>query len=88
MGAVTIEKWWTREAELASSVCLGRLCFVAVKFLSWNFLQIPILQAQIMNRDGKENDIQKKATVLDEIKNFAMLNTADKASVRMMKIIM
>ena len=41
-----------------------------------------------MNRDGKENDIQKKATVLDEIKNFAMLNTADEASVRMMKIIM
>ena len=47
-----------------------------------------MLQAQIMNRDGKENDVQQKATVLDEIKNFAMLNTADKASVRMMKIIM
>ena len=88
MEAVRVETWWTREAELASSVRLGRLCFVAVKFLSWNFLQIPMLQAQIMNRDGKENDIQKKATVLDEIKNFAMLNTADKASVRMMKIIM
>ena len=88
MEAVTVEKWWTRKAELASSVCLGRLCFVAVKFLSWNFLQILMLQAQTMNRDGKENDIQKKATVLDEIKNFAMLNTADKASVRMMKIIM
>ena len=41
-----------------------------------------------MNRDGKENDIQQKATVLDEIKNLGMLNTADKASVRMMKIIM
>ena len=49
-----------------------------------------MLQAQTMNRDGKEIDIQKKAAALDEIKNFAMLNTADrrKASVWMMKIIM
>ena len=49
-----------------------------------------MLQAQIMNRDGKENDIQQKAAALDEIKNNAMLNTAErrKASVQMMKIIM
>ena len=58
-------------------------------FLSWNFLQIPTLQAQTMNRDGKENDIQQKEAALNEIKNFAMLNTADKrkANVQMMKII-
>ena len=43
-----------------------------------------------MNRDRKENDIQQKAAALDEIKNNAMLNTAErrKASVQMMKIIM
>ena len=42
-----------------------------------------------MNRDGKENDIQQKEAALNEIKNFAMLNTADKrkANVQMMKII-
>ena len=34
-----------------------------------------MLQAQTMNRDGKENDIQQKAAALDEIKKFAMLNT-------------
>ena len=49
-----------------------------------------MLQAQTMNRDGKENDIQQKEAALDEIKNFAMLNTAERrpASVQMMKIIM
>ena len=49
-----------------------------------------MLQAQTMNRDGKENDIQQKEAALNEIKNFAMLNTAErrKASVQMMKIIM
>ena len=49
-----------------------------------------MLQAQIMNRDGKENEIQQKEAALDEIKNVAMLNTAErrKASVQMMKIIM
>ena len=59
-------------------------------FLSWNFLQIPMLQAQTMNRDGKENDIQQKEAALNEIKNFAMLNTAEKrkACVQMMKIVM
>ena len=48
-----------------------------------------MLQAQTMNRDGKENDIQQKEAALDEIKKFAMLNTAErtKASVQMMKII-
>ena len=34
-----------------------------------------MLQAQTMNRDGKENDIQQKEAALNEIKNFAMLNT-------------
>ena len=49
-----------------------------------------MLQAQTMNRDGKENDIQQKEAALNEIKNFAMLNTAKKrkASVQMIKIIM
>ena len=48
------------------------------------------LQAQTMNRDGKENDIQQKEAALDKIKKFAMLNTAERrpASVQMMKIIM
>ena len=65
-------------------------CCCEEMFLSWNFFQIPMLQAQIMNRDGKENGIQQKAAALDEIKNNAMLNTAErrKASVQMMKIIM
>ena len=65
-------------------------CCCEEMFLSWNFLQIPVLQAQTMNRDGKENDIQQKAAALDEIKNNAMLNTAERrpASVQMMKIIM
>ena len=65
-------------------------CCCEEMFLSWNFLQISMLQAQTMNRDGKENDIQQKEAALDEIKNVAMLNTAErrKASVQMMKIIM
>ena len=65
-------------------------CCCEEMFLSWNFLQIPMLQAQTMNRDGKENDIQQKEAALDEIKKFAMLNTAERrpASVQMMKIIM
>lgn len=65
-------------------------CRCEEMFLSWNFFQIPMLQAQTMNRDGKENDIQEKEAALDEIKNFATLNTAEtrKASVQMMKIIM
>ena len=50
-------------------------CCCEEMFLSWNFFQIPMLQAQIMNRDGKENDIQQKEAALDEIKKFAMLNT-------------
>ena len=53
------------------------LCCCEEMFLSWNFLQIPMLQAQTMNRDGKENDIQQKEAALDEIKKFAMLNTAE-----------
>ena len=49
-----------------------------------------MLQAQTMNRDGKENDIQQKEAALDEINKFAMLTTAERkpASVQMMKIIM
>ena len=49
-----------------------------------------MLQAQTMNGDGKENDIQQKEAALNEIKNFAMLNTAEKrtACIQMMKIVM
>ena len=49
-----------------------------------------MLQAQTMNGDGKENDTQQKEAALNEIKNFAMLNTAEKrtACIQMMKIVM
>ena len=86
----------TEMVDTSSRVNVKRLfrkavfCCCEEMFLSWNFLQIPSLQAQTMNRDGKENDIQQKEAALDEIKNVAMLNTAErrKASVQMMKIIM
>ena len=82
--------------DMRSKVSVKRLfkkavfCRCEEMFLSGNFLQIPMLQAQTMNRDGKENDIQQKEAALDEIKKFAMLNTAERrpASVQMMKIIM
>ena len=82
----------SREAKLASSVCLGRLCFVAVKKCSSveTFSKYLCYKRKTMNRDGKENDIQQKEAVLDEINKFAMLTTAERepASVQMMKIIM
>ena len=82
--------------DMRSKVSVKRLfrkavfCRCEEMFLRGYFLQIPMLQAQTMNRDGKENDIQQKEAALDEIKNNAMLNTAErrKASVQMMKIIM
>ena len=82
--------------DMRSKVSVKRLfrkavfCRCEEMFLRGYFLQIPMLQAQTMNRDGKENDIQQKEAALDEIKKFAMLNTAERrpASVQMMKIIM
>ena len=82
--------------NMRSKVSVKRLfrkavfCRCEEMFLRGYFLQIPMLQAQTMNRDGKENDIQQKEAALDEINKFAMLTTAERrpASVQMMKIIM
>ena len=82
--------------DMRSKVSVKRLfrkavfCRCEKMFLRGYFLQIPMLQAQTTNRDGKENDIQQKEAALDEINKFAMLTTAERkpASVQMMKIIM
>ena len=53
-------------------------------------MQIPMLQAQTINRNSKGNDIQAYVTALSEIKYLTGLNTAEisKASVQMMTIVM